>query len=112
MFNEEQSHAQWLDQILSGVGEALIVTDKLGTVTYFNPAAAKILHNSGAEVRGRHVDDLLHVIDEQTGDALQSLMKAALDTPSTGLAIERAVIVMPKGEKIRVVVRSAVTHDG
>ena len=107
----ERRHAQWLAGILSGIGEGLIVTDELGSVTYFNPAAQKILQVSNEEARTRHVDDLLHIVDENTGTSMSSLMKAALDAPPEGLGIERATLITPQGERVSVSLRAALIHE-
>ncbi|MBD0316500.1 MAG: PAS domain S-box protein [Nitrospiraceae bacterium] len=51
---------------LDHVGDAVVVTDAAGAVTFVNPVAAKLLGRPPAEMIGRPVAELFTVTDEET----------------------------------------------
>ena len=106
----ERRHALWLEVILSSIGDGLLVTDELGAVTYINAAAEKILRVPAAKARGQGIDELLRLVDETTGEALPSAIYAALDLPSRPNP-ERTALVTPAGDKIPVIVSSAIMRE-
>jgi PAS domain S-box-containing protein len=107
----ERRHALWLEVILSSIGEGLLVTDEMGVVTYTNGAAEKILRVPAAEARERGIDELLHLVDEQTGETLPSPIYSALDYVESGSRPHRTLLITPQREKIPVIVSSAVMRD-
>ncbi len=108
----ERRHALWLEVTLSSIGDGLIVTDNLGIVTYSNAAAAKITRLSASAARGKAADDLLQLIDEQTGESLPSPIYQTLNQPRGALQSARtALIVAPGDTRIPVLVSSAVMRE-
>ncbi|HZI50941.1 MAG TPA: ATP-binding protein [Terriglobia bacterium] len=108
--NAERRHAMWLEVILSSIGDGLLVTDEVGVVTYINGAAERIIRVTGENARGQSVDELLRLVDETTGEPLHSPLYDALDLPSSPNP-ERTALVTPKGEKIPVIVSSAIMRE-
>jgi len=106
----ERRHAFWLEVILSSIGDGLLVTDELDMVTYINAAGEKILRLPADKARGQGIDELLRLVDETTGEALPSAIYAALDLPSRPNP-ERTALITPKGDKIPVIVSSAIMRD-
>jgi PAS domain S-box-containing protein len=106
----ERRHALWLEVILSSIGDGLLVTDELGVVTFINEAGERIIRVPGEKARGQSVDELVRLVDEATGEPLPSVLYAALDLPSEPNP-ERTALVTPNGERIPVIVSSAVMRE-
>ena len=106
----ERRYAVRLEVILSSIGDGLLVTDELGVVTYMNSAAEKILRISAKEACGQGIDDLLHLVDDQTGQTLPSPLYSALGYVPPESTPERTVLITPK-ERVPVIVSSAVMRD-
>jgi PAS domain S-box-containing protein len=56
---------------LASIGDAVIVTDDRGRVTFQNAVAAG-LTGWGAEALGRELPEVFHIVKEQTGEAVES----------------------------------------
>lgn len=76
---------QWLQGTLDSIGEAVVATDGKGRVMFMNPVAEALLGIRIRAVRGRAIEDVCSIVDEQTHRALWS---SFLERVSTG-AIER-----------------------
>jgi PAS domain S-box-containing protein len=107
----EQRHAMWLEVILSSIADGLLVTDEFGVVTYVNSAGEKITRIPADTARGKSVDDLFRLVDEETGETLQSPIYEALGRMAPGPRPEKTALVTSGGRKIPVIVSSAVMRE-
>jgi PAS domain S-box-containing protein len=107
----EQRHAMWLQVTLSSIADGLLVTDEAGVVTYINAAGEKITQIPADTARGRAVDDLFRLVDEETGETLSSPIYEALGRITPGPRPEKTALVTPDGRKIPVIVSSAVMRE-
>ena len=57
-----ESHSEWLESILSGLQEAVIVVDPVGRVTFANPAVAKMIGRERTACIGRPVKDVIALV--------------------------------------------------
>jgi len=107
----ERRHAMWLEVILSSIADGLLVTDEFGIVTYINAAGEKITRIGADTARGQAVDELFRLVDEETGETLQSPIYEALGRMAPGPRPEKTALVTPDGRRIPVIVSSAVMRE-
>lgn len=70
---------EWLSTVLEGIGDAVIATDTKGNVIFMNPVAEKLVGWNGEEVKEKPVEDILHIIDDETGEKIVLPVKKALE---------------------------------
>lgn len=63
---EERRHREQLHVTLSSIGDAVIVTDRAGTITFMNPIAAKMTGWALEEGVGQPLECVFHIINEDT----------------------------------------------
>jgi diguanylate cyclase (GGDEF)-like protein/PAS domain S-box-containing protein len=51
---------------LHSIGDAVLATDIAGCITRMNPVAERLTGWSFSDARGRHIDEVFHIIDERT----------------------------------------------
>jgi diguanylate cyclase (GGDEF)-like protein/PAS domain S-box-containing protein len=64
---------------LQSIGDAVLTVDGEGRVDYVNPVASVLLGVEMAEARGMHVDALLHMVDQNTGDRVHNPLHDAVE---------------------------------
>jgi PAS domain S-box-containing protein len=63
---------QQLHVTLSSIGDAVIVTDSRGRVTFLNPVAAALTGWPEAEGLGRDITEVFHIVNEHTRQAIEN----------------------------------------
>ncbi len=64
--------------VLTSIGDAVVVTDEAGNVSFLNPVAEKLTGWPQAEAAGRPLGDVFVIINEQTRSAVESPADRAL----------------------------------
>jgi len=72
---------------LSSIGDAVIVTDRAGRVTFMNPAAERLTGWSAPDAVGRELPAVFSSLDEQTG--------APIENPAARAIREGAAVTVP-----------------
>ncbi|MBB5064230.1 CHASE3 domain-containing protein [Granulicella mallensis] len=57
---------EWFRVTLTSLGDAVIATDELGSVTYLNPLAEQLMGTTMPEVVGRTIEDVFPIFNEMT----------------------------------------------
>lgn len=57
---------QWLRVTLTSIGDAVLATDTDGRITFLNPVAEKLTGWAEGQALGRTIQDVFHIINEQT----------------------------------------------
>jgi PAS domain S-box-containing protein len=79
--------------------DAMIITDADGRIEVFNAAAAKLIGVEADEARGRHLDEVLPLLDER-GTAWWECSRATRAMPRvTGQPERRLTYAAPSGER-------------
>jgi PAS domain S-box-containing protein len=87
----EQS--QLLEVTLSSIGDAVIATDTQARITFINPIAEKLTGWTDAAARGRPLDEVFRIINEQTRQPVETPCDAVLrDGTIVGLANHTVLI--------------------
>jgi PAS domain S-box-containing protein len=85
---------------LSSIGDAVIVTDAEGTITFLNEVAESLVGRTLAYARGRPLADVFRIINEQDGLPVEDPVRKALRSAAiVGLA-KHTVLVGPDGSNI------------
>lgn len=63
---------------LASIGDAVIATDAEGNVTFLNAIAQTLTGTSQGEATGRPLDDVFHIVNEETRNAIENPIRRAL----------------------------------
>jgi len=78
---------------LHSIGDGVITTDPAGHVLWMNPVAEAMVGWSDAEARGLPLDEVFHLVDEETREQVPDLVRTCLDEDRiTGLAADKMLI--------------------
>jgi PAS domain S-box-containing protein len=77
---EQQIHEQreWLQVTLASIGDAVITTDIDGRVTYLNRVAEALTGWTSADAKGRPLETVFQIVNEQTRGAAESPVQRVL----------------------------------
>lgn len=87
---------------LGSIGDAVITTDAEQVIVYANPVAESMLQRTAEALTGRRLSDVLHLIDEDTGDPVPSALDEALQTRAVAQCNRSSALATPNGEKLSV----------
>jgi PAS domain S-box-containing protein len=93
---------QWLSTTLQSITEAVIATDHSGRIRLFNPVAEALTGWRQEEARERTLDEVLMLIDERTGTALENPVRKALEQRTPVPASERSALISRSGRLVAV----------
>ena len=82
---EMQAQRESLQVVLASIRDGVIATDGAGRVRFLNAAAERLIGRAGSAVAERPLDELLDLIDERTGAAIESPLGRALRDGETAL---------------------------
>jgi PAS domain S-box-containing protein len=84
---------------LSSIGDAVIVTDPAGRVTFMNPAAERLTAVPETVARGRELADVVSMVDEETREPIESAITREIGAADP-LALPRSgVLLRPDGQE-------------
>jgi PAS domain S-box-containing protein len=76
---EIHEREEWLRVTLTSIGDAVIVTDEFGRITFMNPVAESLIGTRFAHNKGCDVSDVLAIFDELTGAISQDPVKKVIE---------------------------------
>ena len=83
---------RWMAMMLASIGDGVVATDRVGSITLLNDAARRITGWSGDDALGRPLDEVFRVSDARDGRALTGLLERALVAPIS-LGVEHPVLL-------------------
>jgi len=90
---------EWFQVTLASIGDAVITTDRSGTVTFMNPVAERLTGWTAAEAEGRDLGDVFRIIDESTHEPIDNCCHKVLRSGKPiGLA-EHTVLIARDGSE-------------
>ncbi|HTU63360.1 MAG TPA: CHASE domain-containing protein, partial [Polyangiales bacterium] len=95
---EKALHAEKerVEVTLHSIGDAVISTDAQGVVEYMNPAAERLTAWSVDEARGRPVQEIFKVLNEETRQPERNPVERCLETGQM-LELKRPLILISRG---------------
>lgn len=87
---------------LRSIGDAVIVTDRQGKITFLNPVAEKLTQHSNAAASGKPLEDVFRILHEETRVAVESpFVKVTRLGTVVGLA-NHTMLLRPDGSEIAI----------
>ncbi|MEX0773651.1 MAG: response regulator [Balneolales bacterium] len=94
-----RENEQWLSTTLGHVGDAVIRTDADKRILLLNPTAANLTGWSEDEAKGRKLDDVLKLVDEETGVEIDNPIYKKLGETQPAITEPRFLIKRKDGEE-------------
>jgi len=98
--NAEREQRRWFEATLASIGDAVITTDLEGRVVHANSVAQSLLGSTERKMSGRPLNEFFRVIDEVSGEELDSLVPAVLKTGNVVGLPERSALKSTDGTTI------------
>lgn len=91
--NAERAEHQRFETTLASIGDAVIATDAQGRVSFVNSIASALIQWPEHEAHGKPLDDVFHIVNEQTRAAIENPASQALrEGHSSGVANHNILI--------------------
>ena len=92
---------EWFQVTLSSIGDAVIVTDPLGYVTFLNAGAETLTGWNAIEAVGQPIDDVFQIVD-QAGRRSEAPVKTALNTNEIVSLNPDTLLVQRDGKRVSI----------
>ncbi len=98
--------ASWRDSrrllasTLSSIGEAVLVTDHAGRITFLNPVAETLTGWPAEEARGKAVGEVMRLVDEKSHESIESPLTRVLRESVVVSVPEHQVLVSRSGTEV------------
>jgi PAS domain S-box-containing protein len=89
-----------LQVTLTSIGDAVIVTDAAGTITFLNEVAESLVARTLAYARGRPLAEVFRITNEQDGLPVEDPVRKTLRTAAIVELDNHTVLVRPDGSRI------------
>ncbi|MEH2382914.1 MAG: EAL domain-containing protein [Nostoc sp.] len=91
---------QWLNTILKSIGDGVITSDALGTVTFMNPVAEIMTGWKYADAFGKEATEVFNIADEKTRIKIESPIREVLESGVTVHLPEPTILIARNGVEI------------
>lgn len=102
---------KWLSTTLESIGDAVIATDRKGTIIFLNPVARKVTGWNQEEAIGKHLKDVFRIINEDTGSPLEDRVTKVLQKDGIIELTDPAMLVTKQGSLLPIDDSSAPIRD-
>lgn len=96
---------------LNSIAEGVITTDSNGKIRFMNPVAEKLSGWTQQEATGQPVDEIIHLVDEQTAESIPCAINGSLRNNEVERNLQGRLLVRKGGEEIAVAESAAPMHD-
>ena len=97
---ELRRQREWLRVILSSIGDAVIATDETSRIAFLNPVAARLIGWEAEEALGQPVGTVFRIINEQTREPGEDIVKNVLDQGCIITLANHAALITRDGREI------------
>jgi PAS domain S-box-containing protein len=95
-----QQQREWLETTLASIGDAVVVVDTDGNITFVNRAAEAICGWSDVEAIGRPIEQVVNLLDEINSRPIPNPVRAALQERTTVTLADHAMLQTQGGRQI------------
>ena len=95
-----QQQREWLETTLASIGDAVVVVDTDGNITFVNRAAEAISGWSDVEAIGRPIEQIVNLHDEINSQPIPNPVRAALLERTTVTLADHAMLQTQEGRQI------------
>ncbi|HEY6364460.1 MAG TPA: PAS domain S-box protein [Candidatus Binatia bacterium] len=96
---------------LSSIGDAVVVTDAVGRVTYVNPVAENLLGYSLAQAKSRPLGQVFNIVNEFTRRAAENPVERVLREGHIISLANHTLLIRPDGTEVPIDDSAAPIHD-
>ena len=97
---KEHKSRELAEVTLHSIADAVITTNSDGKIEYCNPTAEKLLGKSYAETHGKNIENILNLVDYDTGQPVSNPVIHCLKTAEMTFREENIVLVREDGQEI------------
>lgn len=102
---------QWLDTILTSIGDAVIATDDKSCITLLNPAAEALTGWKQEDALGRNLTEVFNIVIEETRTLSESPVTKVLQEGVVVSLAEQTILIAKNGADIPINVNAAPIKD-
>lgn len=102
---------KWLSTTLESIGDAVIATDKTGSIIFMNPVARKVTGWKQEEAIGKTLLDVFKIINEDTGIPLENPVTKVLKKDAVIEMNDPALLITKDGTRLPIDDSSAPIRD-
>ncbi|MGD0832618.1 MAG: CHASE3 domain-containing protein [Terracidiphilus sp.] len=108
---ELRAREEWLRVTLTSIGDAVIVTDKKGSVVFLNPIAETLTGNPLTKAVDRNILEVFPIVNEYTGEAVENPIKKVLEMGGIAGLANHTVLLRKDGVRVPIEDSAAPIHD-
>ena len=97
---EIKEQREWLRVTLTSIGDAVIATDAEGRITFINPVAESLTGWKADEARGRTMESVFRIVNEQTGETLKGPVETVLREGHAVALANHTAIITKEGRSV------------
>ncbi|MEH1889408.1 MAG: EAL domain-containing protein [Nostoc sp.] len=95
-----KQNEQWLTTVLKSIGDAVITSDALGTVTFMNPIAEELTGWNYSDAFGKEATEVFNIAHEKTHTIIESHVTQVLQLDVTVDLPEETTLITRNGREI------------
>jgi PAS domain S-box-containing protein len=99
-----------LEVTLASIGDAVLVTDASGRVSFLNPVAERLTGWPASEAKGLHLREVFHIINEQTRQPVEDPVLKVLQTRGVVGLANHTVLIDRNGREVPIDDSAAPIH--
>ncbi len=108
---EIREREEWFRVTLTSIGDAVIVSDQKGKITFLNPVAEALTGATLSQARGRDIVDIFPIFNEFTGAVTQNPVAKVMDEGRVVGLANHTVLKHPDGHLIPIEDSAAPIRD-
>jgi PAS domain S-box-containing protein len=108
---EIRAREEWFRVTLTSIGDAVIATDRNGTVTFLNSVAEQLIGTTSAQAEGKDIQSIFPILNEVTGKAAENPVKKVMELGRVVGLANHTVIQRADGQQIPIEDSAAPIRD-